>query len=105
MEVLGVALQHTGQIAVVPLVVDDLNAYRAQDIVGVHQVQQHLGRRVCRIWMDARSKGKRRIGLPHVNVRIDEGDGRGLRNRMGASAAAAVAAAEVAMNWRRFNMG
>jgi hypothetical protein len=31
--------------------------------------------------MDARGKRERWIGLPHMDVRVDEGDGRWLRKR------------------------
>ena len=78
-KLLGVALEDAGQIAVVPLVVDDLNAHGAGNIVGVHQIQQHLDGCVLRRGMDARGKGERRIGLPHMHVRIDKRDRRGLR--------------------------
>jgi hypothetical protein len=43
------------------------------DSVGVHEVEQGLDGGVCGIWVDAGGEGEGWIGLPDVDVGVDQG--------------------------------
>jgi hypothetical protein len=70
-----VALEHTGDVAVVPTIVDDLDEHSSQDLVGLHEFEKLVDGRVFCGRIGAGGEGKGGIVLPDVNVGVDEWSG------------------------------
>ena len=75
-EGLRVAFEDAGEVAVVPLVVNDLDEDGAEDIVGVHEVEELFDGGVFGGWLGSGGEGKSGGVLPDVDVGVDERRGK-----------------------------
>lgn len=66
-----VTLENAGEVAVVPLVVDDLNDNGSEDIVGVHQVEELFDGGVFCGRVGSKGEGEGCVVLPDVDVGVD----------------------------------
>lgn len=69
---LWIAFEHAGQIAVVVLVVADLDDDRAGDVVGMHQVQELLDGVVFGGWGGSGGEGEGGVVLEDMDVGVDQ---------------------------------
>jgi hypothetical protein len=74
-----VTLEHTGEIPVVPAVVNDLDENGAEDLVRLHELEELVHGRVFCGRVGSGGEGKCGIMLPDVHVGVDEWRGRGWR--------------------------
>jgi hypothetical protein len=71
-----IAFEDAGEVAVVPPVVDDLDDDGAEDIIGVHEVEELFDRGVLGGWVGSRGEGKSGVVPPDVDVGVDERRGK-----------------------------
>ncbi len=67
-----VAFEDAGKVAVVPFVVDDLDDDGAEDVVGVHQLEELFDGGVFGGRIGSVGEGEGGVVLPHMDVRVDE---------------------------------